>query len=166
MCFSLFGSKKCISWLLPNPMLGGMPSCPGKEIHAQGLRDHHGLTWTTDGQKTELCCIVHHDFAIARWSSLMCWIQAPLPSCLDCSPVVEGCLASSSCSREITCIWVLLILSLISSFHQLMNLEPRCNPAAPLLGQNWYLPWKCHSLSSLRGGLPLWAAWGQLHSLL
>lgn len=37
MCFALFGSK-CISWLLPDPMPGGMRPFPGKEIQAQGLR--------------------------------------------------------------------------------------------------------------------------------
>lgn len=127
----------------------GMRSCPGKDIHAQGLRDHQSLMWTTEDQKIELCCIVHHDFAIAQWSSLMCWIQAALQSCLDCSPMFGACLASYSCSRDITCVWILLILLLISSLHQLINLEPRCNPAAPLLGQNWELPLKRYSLSSL-----------------
>lgn len=147
-------------------MPGGMWSFPGKEMQAQGLRERlwHALMWTTGDQKMEARCIVHHDLVIAQWSSLMCWIQAALPSCLDCSPVVGGCLASSSCSSKTTCVWVFLIL--ISSLHQLMNLEPRCNPAAPLLGQKWGLPLKWHSLSSPRGGLPLWAAWGQLHCLL
>lgn len=64
------------------------------------------------------------------------------------------------------CLGLAYPLSLISSLHQLANLEQRCDPAAPLLGQNWALPLKWHSLSSLGGGLPLWAAWGQLRCSL
>lgn len=136
-------------------MPGGTQCFPGKEIQAQALRARLwcALMWTTGDQKTEACCIAHHNSVIGQWSSLMCWIQAALPSCFDCSSVVGGCLVSSSCSSKTTCVWVLLILSLISSLHQLMYLEQRCSPATQLLGQNGSLPLKWHSFSFLAGEL-------------
>lgn len=88
--------------------------------------------------------VVHCNSAGAQWLRLMCWLQAALPACPDCSPVAGGCSASSSCSSKTTCVCFGLAYP-VADFILTPADKPgaKMQSAAWLLGQHRDLPWEC-----------------------
>ena len=99
------------------------------------------LMWATEDQQTEACRVAYHGLVTAQWWSLVCWARAALPSCRDCSPVAGGCWPFSRCSSsKIACVWVLLILSLISFLQLLMTLSQDANLQLSCRGRAEFCP--------------------------
>lgn len=96
--------------------------------------------------------VVHCRSLGAQWFSLVCWLQAALPACPDCSPWLEGAqLPPAAAAKPLVFVLVSLSLLLISSLHQLINLEQRW-----CLGSTEIFPgnvWLCN----LKQGDFIWA---------